>query len=85
MVLALLDNVKRVFRPMLHLWRTSWNVRWLVAVIVAAIVTPPDPFSMIIVWIPLLVLGEIVALVLRHSRSAAEHEKARSAGADRTQ
>ena len=73
MILSVFDNLKRVLRWVFQSWRESWRVRWLAAVIVAAVVTPPDPFCMTIVSMPLFVLGEIVALVLRHSRSASEH------------
>jgi Sec-independent protein secretion pathway component TatC len=43
----------------------SWKIRLLLATIIAAIVTPPDPLSMVIVGLPLFAIGEIVAVLAR--------------------
>jgi len=66
MVLAFFEDVKLGVRQSLQCWR----VRLLVAAIVAALVTPPDPFTMLVVMVPLFALGELVAFFVRFSRPA---------------
>jgi Sec-independent protein secretion pathway component TatC len=39
-------------------------VLWLVAIVVSALVTPPDPLSQLTVLAPLLLLGFLVAYAL---------------------
>jgi Sec-independent protein secretion pathway component TatC len=61
----------KCWRGLFEAWRLSWRVRSLISAVVAAAVTPPDPFSMLMVWVPLCVLSEIVALFVRSSYSKA--------------
>ena len=61
--------IAKYWRGLSEAWRVSWRVRSLVSAVVAAAVTPPDPFSMLVVWVPLFLVSEIVALFVRHSRS----------------
>ena len=48
----------------------SWKVRLLIAALVAAVVTPPDPWSLIILLVPLFALGETVAFCVRRGWKA---------------
>lgn len=42
-----------------------WRVRLLLVAIIAAIVTPPDPFAMTLVMAPLFAIGEIALIFVR--------------------
>ncbi|MFA4837971.1 MAG: twin-arginine translocase subunit TatC [Candidatus Neomarinimicrobiota bacterium] len=56
--------------------RRSWRYAFMIILILAALITPPDPFSMMIMTIPLVFLYELSIIVSRFALRSSEKTEA---------